>query len=273
MRRLAFLAAIALPAQPLKFFMAPDAVVEARLRRIVNDNRARAELLHQLFEEAGCTAPNLEDRKARGSKLFNVVCALPGETDDLVIVSAHYDKVKDGAGAVDNWTGASLLPSLFQGFSQVEKRKHTFLFIGFTDEEVGLVGSRAWVDEHRKTALGKVRAVVNIDSVATGPLLVWASRAHPSLLAAAERVAGAMKIPISGMNVDNVGDSDSAPFHAKKIPVIDCHSLTSETFKILHSPRDQLEAVKIDELLATNRFLSAYLAVVDSLPPLPTGKP
>lgn len=269
MWRLFLFAVIALPAQKLQFFSVPDAVVEARLKRIVTDNRARAELLHTLFDEAGCTAPNLEDRKARGSKLSNVICMLPGETDDLVIVSAHYDKVKDGAGAVDNWTGASLLPSLFQGFAQVEKRKHTYLFIGFTDEEVGLVGSRAWVEEHKKTLLGRVHAVVNIDSIATGPLRVWASRAHPALSYAALRLSNAIKIPVEGMNVDNVGDSDSAPFAAKKIPVIDFHSLTDETLPILHSPRDQLDAVKVGELQAANRFLAAYLAFIDEQLPVP----
>jgi len=155
MWRLLVFAGLALPAQKLEYRSAPDAIVEARLRRIVNDNRARAELLHTLFEEAGCKPPNLEDRKARGSKLSNVICTLPGETDDLVIVSAHYDKVKAGAGAVDSWTGASLLPSLYQGFAHIEKRKHSYLFIGFTDEEVGLVGSRAWVEEHKKTLLAK----------------------------------------------------------------------------------------------------------------------
>jgi len=110
---------------------------------------------------------------------------------------------------------------------------------------------------------------VNIDSIATGPLRVWASRAHPALTSAAQRLSGAMKIPLEGVNVENVGDSDSAPFVAKKIPVIDFHSLTNETLPILHSTRDQLDAVKVDELQSANRFLAAFLAFIDTQLPIP----
>jgi Zn-dependent M28 family amino/carboxypeptidase len=57
-----------------------------------------------------------------------------------VIVEAHFDHVPAGDGVVDNWAGAALLPSIYEALKG-EPRRHTYIFIGFTDEERGEVGS------------------------------------------------------------------------------------------------------------------------------------
>ncbi|PYX03200.1 MAG: Zn-dependent exopeptidase M28, partial [Acidobacteria bacterium] len=41
-------------------------------------------------------------RTAR-SKLPNVICVLPGSSDKVIIVGAHFDRVSEGDGVVDNW--------------------------------------------------------------------------------------------------------------------------------------------------------------------------
>ncbi len=65
---------------------------------------------------------------------------LPGRSDRVIIVGAHFDRVADGDGVVDNWSGASLLPSLYEAV-KLEPRRHTYIFVGFTDGEEGEVGS------------------------------------------------------------------------------------------------------------------------------------
>jgi len=256
-----------LPAQPLRFAMVPEGVVLERLRRIERGgNGPRHDMLRTIFEEAGCKAPELEDEKANGSKLPNLVCTLAGQSgEDIILVTAHFDKVRAGAGAIDNWTGASLLPSLYESMSLEKARKHTFLFVGFSDEEAGLVGSRAWVAAHKNTNLGNIRAMVNIDSVAStaAPLYIWASRADPELARVALSIGKALRIPVEGMNADKVGLSDSAPFRDKKVPVIDFHSLNNQTILLLHTIDDQLSAVNIDGYKSTYRFLAGYLKYLD----------
>jgi hypothetical protein len=85
----------------------------------------------------------------------------------------------------------------------------------------------------------------------------------------AARVAHAVSIPLKGMNVDNVGTSDSQSFREHKIPVIDFHSLTNETFPILHSHRDTLQAANLDEYYKSYQLIAAYLAYLDEQLPLP----
>lgn len=109
-------------------------------REIRWQQSAAGTTLKQIFTEAGCDESHLSEQPVKGSKLPNVICVLPGSSDRVIIVGAHFDRVPDGDGVVDNWSGASLLPSLYEAV-KLEPRKHTYIFVGFTDEEKGEVGS------------------------------------------------------------------------------------------------------------------------------------
>ena len=82
----------------------------------------------------------------------------------MIIVGAHFDKVPEGDGVVDNWSGASLLPSLFQSLKD-EPHNHTFVFIGFTDEEKGLLGSSFYAGHMSKEEVAATDAMVNMDTL------------------------------------------------------------------------------------------------------------
>ena len=89
-------------------------VIEARLQKYKGNDEQREATLKQLFAEAGCDEQHLSEQRVKGSKLPNVVCVLPGSSGNVIIVGAHFDHVSKGDGVVDNWSGASLLPSLYQ---------------------------------------------------------------------------------------------------------------------------------------------------------------
>ncbi len=78
-----------------------------------------------------------------------------------------------------------------------------------------------------------------------------------------EVTAATMKLPVSAMNVDQVGSTDSESFREKKIPVITIHSLTSATLPVLHSTKDRIEVIRKDEYYRTYRLVLAYLALLD----------
>jgi len=215
-----------------------------------------------LFEKAGCAQEQLIEQRVKGSRTPNVICTLKGTEEDRIVVGAHYDKVSNGHGAVDNWSGAALLPSLYQGLKS-KARRLTFVFVGFTDEERGMVGSRFFAKDLSAEDKAKIRAMVNIDSLGLSDTKVWAARADKALLEAAGVVAHAAKLPVAGVNLGQAGDSDSRTFMESKIPVIDFHSLTQETFPILHTTRDTISAVRLPEYENTYALLVAYLAYLD----------
>ena len=108
-------------------------------RRAVPKQDSTAEL-EELFNSVNCVGDQIQRQTIKYSNSPNLICILPGETSSVIVVGAHFDNEGSGSGVVDNWSGASLLPSIYQSLAK-KQRKHTFRFIGFTDEEVGLVGS------------------------------------------------------------------------------------------------------------------------------------
>jgi Zn-dependent M28 family amino/carboxypeptidase len=202
----------------------------------------------------------------KGSKLPNVVCLLPGSSDKVIIVGAHFDHVPEGDGVVDNWSGASLLPSLYQA-TKIESRKHTYIFIGFTDEEKGEVGSRFYARQMTKEQVGATDAMVNMDTLGLAPTEVWASHSDKNMTGALVYIAKQLNIPVTAVNVDQIGSSDSVQFSERKIPSITIHSLTQETFdaRILHTSKDKLSAMRLDDYYQTYKLLSAYLVFLDQV--------
>lgn len=259
---LILLIAAALSAQSLKFDLVRRDVVLARLDSVPAKDLDREHQLQMYFEEAGCKDGSLSLEQPKHNLLGNVVCSLVGASPQQIVVGAHFDHVNAGSGAVDNWSGASLLPSLYQALA-AEPRKHTFVFVAFYGEEEGLFGSQYYVHQLDKEALGQIDAMVNMDTLGLGPTEVWASHADPELVKRAAVVARAMKLPISAVNVERIGSTDSESFREKKVPSITFHSLTQSTLHILHSRQDQLSEIKQDDYFDTYRLLAAYLSYLD----------
>jgi Peptidase family M28 len=238
-------------------------VVQSRLALYKGNDRAREATLVKLFAEAGCAAANLTEQPVPGRKQPNVICMLPGSTPETIVVGAHFDHVSAGDGIVDNWSGASLLPSLLQSLI-ASPHKHTFIFIGFTGEEEGLLGSTYYVQQLTKEQLPQIEAMINLDTLALGPTKVWVSQSDPRLVNALAELAHVMKLPIGGMNVDGFGESDEESFIQDKVCTLTINSLTPETAHILHSRDDNPSAVKFNDYYDTFHLIAGYLAILDA---------
>lgn len=241
--------------------VAPD-VIAQRLQRLRSKDADRETELKTMFGEAGCPTDQVVEEIVRRKDPPNVICTLSGSTNSVIIVGAHFDHADEGMGAVDDWSGASLLPSLYQSLRQ-RPRKHTFIFVGFTDEEKGLVGSSLYVKHLTKEQLSAAKAVVNLECLGLTPTKVWASMANPKLLDDLIKVATTINVKLNGVNVERVGNDDTQAFRDHKVPVITIHSVTQETLPVLHSRRDNLGAINLDYLSESYRLVGTYLAYID----------
>ncbi len=256
-------------AQRLQFETLDAAVIDARLREVPKKDSEREPRLKELLLEAGCAPANLSEEPVKGYHDPNVICVLPGELPSEIVVGAHFDHVSIGEGVVDNWSGATLLPDLLQSIRTLP-RHHTFVFIGFTAEERGLVGSNFYVKHLPPEQLKDIDAMINIDSVGMTTTKVWLSHSDPKLVSILAQVAASMELPVAGVNVERVGSADSEPFRNHKIPAITFHSATQENFRVLHSKDDTIRAISLPDYFNTYKLLSAYLAACDKmLPPSP----
>lgn len=255
--------ALAQTPQQINFRLRTPEDIAAHLKSFSTKNSEREQRIRRWFEEAGCKESNLAEQSLDHKFPPNIICTLHGETDDTIVVGAHTDHVDDfGDGVVDNWTGAALLPALLYSLGS-EPRHHTFVFIGFSAEERGLVGSRFFVDHLPAEQRARITAMVNFDSLGLGPTEVWATHADKLLLEALTTVAHASKTAIPAMNVENVGSADSESFARYQIPRITLHSITQRTLPILHSTEDKLPAVKMDEYYKSYKLIAEYLAYLD----------
>jgi Zn-dependent M28 family amino/carboxypeptidase len=96
-------------------------------------------------------------------------------------------------GAVDDWSGAVLLPSLYQSLDS-KPRRHRFVFVGFAGEEAGLHGSGAYVNKLTSDERSSLRAMVNLECLGLSPPKAWASRADPLLLQAYVIIASSLHL-------------------------------------------------------------------------------
>jgi hypothetical protein len=249
----------------LHFNLSPRDVMESRLKKYGGDNRQREATLKQMFGEAGC-GENIVEQPIRGSKVPNVICRLPGGSDKTIIVGAHFDYVADGNGVVDNWSGASLLPSLYEALKGTQ-RKHTYLFIGFSDEEKGLVGSHFYVHQMSDQQVAETVAMVNMDTLGLGPSEVWYSHSDRTLALNLFHVAHVLDRSVNPVDVDQIGTSDAESFAERHIPRITIHSLTQETWDagILHSPKDKISEIRLEDYYNTYHVIAAYLAYLDDV--------
>lgn len=87
----------------------------------------------------------------RGRTHYNLILDLPGQTvAPPILVGAHYDAVPGSPGADDNATGVAVLLELAQAWS-TNPGRHPLRLVAFDLEEFGLIGSRAYAAELRRT--------------------------------------------------------------------------------------------------------------------------
>ncbi len=240
----------------------PRGIIEQRLRRFSRSNWTRETEVRKIFEGAGCGADRLSEQRVTGDDPPNVACLLPGATVSTIIVGAHSDLRGGGQGVVDDWSGAALLPSLFQTL-RGSTRKHTFIFVGFAGEEHHMIGSGFYVKHLSAEEAGNIRAMVNLDCIGAGSTAVWTHHADPKLLTTLYDVALEAHSPIRNVDLVLMYD-DAMQFRKRRIPTLSIHSLTRQTMHVLHSRRDNLSALNLDHYYASYRLIVAYLACLDS---------
>ena len=137
-----------------------------------------------------------------------------------------------------------------------------------------MVGSRFYAEHLPTDQRPKSVAMVNLDTLGLSPTKIWASHSDSKLTNALVTVAAAMKLSVQGVNVEQVGSTDSESFAHRGIPSITIHSLTQETLPILHTTKDKFEAIKLDDYYASYRLTAGYLAFLDDfLKPVSDGDP
>jgi hypothetical protein len=253
--------------QRLEFMVLKEGVLQERLRLAHPKNAERYARLKELFAQTGCQGDSFREQPAKGTKEPNLICDVAGngESPRKIIVGAHFDS-DGGDGVIDNWSGAILLPSL-SAFLRQRPRRHSFEFVGFTGEEKGLLGSRAYLKSIAKEDRQQIAAVITMDSLGLTSTKCWPNGSSKELMNAAAGIAHALHLEFGGVNVDQVGTTDSVVFQEAHIPALSLHSVTQETWQLINSKKDVWAALSWKDYYDTHRLISALLVYLDTTLP------
>ncbi len=240
----------------------------------------------------------------------NVVGIIEGSDpvlkNEAIVIGAHYDHLGRGGegslshrigdihhGADDNASGTAGLLELARMFS-TEKPRRTMVFIAFSGEEEGLLGSNYYVN-HPVVPLANTIAMINMDMIGrmkdqklviggVGTAPEWRSMIETANLmqgvtvSAAGTTTSARNFPlvvasngsaivtsdtskqfVITMNEDGFGPSDHSSFYAKQIPVLFFWTGTHEDY---HKPSDTAEKINyVDQA----RILAVVAKIVREL--------
>jgi len=95
--------------------------------------KAAATFIEQRFRSAGY-AVDYQPYAVDGQTVYNVIAELPGTSDEIVVVGAHYDSVKGAPGANDNASGVAALLALADRLVESQPQR-TLRLIAFVNEE------------------------------------------------------------------------------------------------------------------------------------------
>lgn len=245
-------------AQKVQFVPASKTEILERMDNMPVNDSDRAARIRELFRLAGCGGTLLREQAVDGAETPNIICVLNGLEEDTVVVGAHYDR-STAARPIDNWSGASLLPALYESL-RARPRHHNYVFIAFADHGESLSGAKSFADHLSSTESAHTDAMVNLDVLGLSPTKVWSSHSDKDLVHDLLTMVYALKLSASQINMDAAGGTDSDPFAARRIPHITIHSLTQQNLVEHATTR-----FRPDNYYDTYRLLCGYLAYLDTV--------
>ncbi len=226
-------------------------------------------------------APVAQRARVVGAKGRNVIGILPGHDpvrrNEAVIVGAHYDHLGLGGfgsldpdstgkvhnGADDNASGSAMLIQIAARLAAAPPAR-TVIFIAFSGEELGLLGSSHYVQEPIYS-LSTTEAMINLDMVGRlrqNHLIVYGSQTakeFPALLDSLNWHAG-FDLTAQG---DGYGPSDQSPFYAAGKPVLHIFTDLHEDY---HRTTDDWQKINLDGFKRVTDFAIGVVTAIANRP-------
>jgi hypothetical protein len=299
-------AAVKVAAQTPNFtsLILPRQTVDALVHYVPQSDTTRLTQLKRYFGNVQCNGPNIQEQSA--GEGTNLICTLPAATpasgtrpapatdpgspkdanpainsgparnqapgtekdEGTVLFIANYAHQGSGASAVENWSGALMLPLLYNA-AAAAPRQHTYVFAEVNGQTGADALERRWltVDRHRLTA------VVALDALGLGPVQYYISAVDSfdasitSWLArqlVQASLAARDQTPLTGVPGMWFKTDVTRPFRYRRIPTILLQSVRFDRRHLPGSAEDKAAAIGSDDYFETYHLLCYYVALLDS---------
>jgi Zn-dependent M28 family amino/carboxypeptidase len=261
------------------FHISPQAA-----QKLLGDKKLK-ELEEEIEKNLKPASFELKDTRITASVKFessdagvrNVIGFIEGSDPQLkkevVVIGAHYDhlgRYKDRIyfGADDNASGTCALIEAAEAFTLGKKKPaRSILFIAFAAEEVGLVGSRYYV-EHPLVPLKDTVFMVNMDMVGRAKedsANIGGGKMTPEIEKICRECAEKAGLK-TRMGEMPGGGSDQVPFFDKNIPSIFIISSSNPDY---HTPRDTMDKINYPTMTRVAKMAYLITNTMANLPKRP----
>jgi hypothetical protein len=205
--------------------------------------------------------------------VFNTIATIPGteKPNEYVMLSAHFDSWDGASGATDNGTGSVMMMEVMRILKQVYPRPKRTIRVGhWTAEEFGLVGSRAYREDHPEVVEG-TQALFNHDN-GTGRIERFGVLGFPNgdvhARAWLEKLPDVFRTQLtySGVGAPGTGGSDDFSFYCAGVPAFTLGGVRwNYNAYTWHTNLDTFDKIAFDDLRsnATLVAMLVYLASED----------
>lgn len=197
----------------------------------------------------------------------NVIGMVDGKRhrDSVIIVSAHYDHLGRQGDAIfyggnDNASGTSMLLSLAQHYARPENQPpYTMLFIAFSGEEAGLIGSTHYAAKEPLAPLRNTAFLLNLDLMANGAdgITAVAGLDFPSHFARLQALNTELQAVKEVKGRRNAPNSDHYPFVERGVKGMFIYTLGGPPH--YHDVNDTYEHMEFQRYAEVRELLRKYL--------------
>lgn len=199
----------------------------------------------------------------------NVILDLPGEIDEYIVLTAHYDSTSLSQGAYDNMSGSIGLLGIAEKFAK-EPHRYGLRFIWCGSEERGLLGSKAYTAAHEEE-LKKVALNINLDMIGCimGKFIACCT-CEEKLVHYLQYMACVERFGLRAYQ--DVYSSDSTPFADKGVPAVSFARIAPNTTATIHNSYDTAKVMSAEQMVIDIDFISRFTAQMANAGKCPVSK-
>jgi aminopeptidase YwaD len=216
---------------------------------------------------------------APGSKAYNVLGYKNNRKKRTVIICAHHDHLGHNEfnnslhtgpqaihnGADDNASGVATMLELARNMKGRKYKKNNYLFVAFSGEEIGLLGSKYFIQNVPVETKTKFNYVVNMDMVGRmdsnkNALMINGVGTSPTWPLVLQKIAYDSNQVHLVTSESGLGPSDHATFYLEGIPVL--HFFTGQHMDY-HKPNDDEEKINYDGMYKTYSIIVKTIAATN----------
>lgn len=199
----------------------------------------------------------------------NVVLDMPGEIDEYIVLSAHYDSIAISVGVYDNMSGAVGLLAVAEHFSK-HPHRYGLRFVWTGGEEQGENGSKAYCAAHADE-LGKFALNINLDMIGCimGKFIACVT-AEEALITYIKYLGLEYGMPIHAYQ--DTYYSDSTSFADKGVPALSLARIAPNNTAPIHNRYDTMDIMKAEQLEQDIDFITAFTDRMANAKCCPVGR-